>query len=89
MLDILGVIEESGHSMGQHLTIVGDEGLPGATDIFVAAQGAGQEAAENVKKEIVCEASHYIPLVGGRLLHLDEDLVEWGWRWKWRRYHLN
>jgi signal recognition particle GTPase len=42
--------------------------LLGATDTFVAAQGVGQEAAENVEKEIICEASRCVPLVWG-LLH--------------------
>jgi hypothetical protein len=45
--------------------VVEDEALLGVTDTFAAAQGAGQEAAKNVKKEIVYEASHYFPLVGG------------------------
>jgi ABC-type thiamine transport system substrate-binding protein len=39
--------------------------LPGAIDTFAGAQGAGRKVAENVEKEIVCEASHCVPLVGG------------------------
>jgi hypothetical protein len=38
---------------------------------------------------MVYEDGHFIPLVGGLLLHLDEDLVEQGRRWKWWRYRLN
>jgi hypothetical protein len=38
---------------------------------------------------MVYEDGHFIPLVGGLLLHLDEDLVERGRRWKWWRCHLN
>ena len=64
---ILDVVEEVSHSLGQHLMVVGDEALLGAIDKFAAAQGAGWEAAENVEKEIVCEAGHCVPLVGDRL----------------------
>ena len=45
--------------------VVEDEALSGATDTFAGAQGAGREVVENVEKEIVCEASHYVPVVGG------------------------
>jgi hypothetical protein len=38
---------------------------------------------------MVCEDGHLIPLVADLLLHLDEDLLERGRRWKWRRCHLN
>ena len=48
------------------------------TDTLVAAQGAGGEAAEDEGQDMVCEDGHFIPLVGGLLLHLDEDLVERG-----------
>jgi hypothetical protein len=27
-------------------------------------------------EDMVCEEGHFVPLVGGLLLHLDEDLVE-------------
>jgi hypothetical protein len=54
--------------------VVGDEALPGVTDTFAGAQGASQEVAENVKKEIVCEVGHCFPLVGGRL-HFKEPTV--------------
>ena len=74
-LAVLGVIEEAGHSLGQHLMVVEDEELLGATDTFVGAQGAGREVTENVKKEIVCEASHCVPLVGG-CLHFKEPATK-------------
>ena len=56
---------------------------------LAAAQGAGGEAAEDEDQHMVCEDGHFIPLVGGLLLHLDEDLVERGWRWKRQRCRLN
>ena len=45
---ILTIIEEAGHSLGQHLMIVGDEALPRATDTFAREQGAGGEAAKDL-----------------------------------------
>ena len=35
------IVEEASHSLGQHLTVVGDEAVPGVTDTFAAQQGAG------------------------------------------------
>ena len=83
-------IEESGVSLGQLLTVLGfgDEAVLGATDTLAAAQGVGGEVAEDEDQDMVCGDRHFIPLVGG-LLHLDEDLVERGWRWKWWRCRLN
>jgi hypothetical protein len=49
----------------------------------------GGEAAKDEDQDMVYEDGHFIPLVGGLLLHLDEDLVEWGQRWKRRRCRLN
>jgi hypothetical protein len=65
-LAILTIVEEASHSLGQHLTIVGvrDEVVSGATDTFVATQGAGGEAAEDLDNDMVYEASHCVPLVG-------------------------
>jgi hypothetical protein len=74
LLAILGVIEEVGYSLGQNLMVVGDEALTKAADTFAGAQGTGWEVAENVEKEIVCEAGHYIPLVGG--LHFKEPTTK-------------
>jgi hypothetical protein len=48
--------------------IVRDEAFPGATNIFVAEQGAGGEVVEDLDKDIVYEAGQCVPLVGG-LLH--------------------
>jgi hypothetical protein len=75
LLAILGVIEEAGHSLGQHLTVVGDEALPGAINTFVGAQGARREVVENIEKEIICEACHCVLLVGGRL-HFKEPAIK-------------
>ena len=45
---ILTVVEEAGHSLGQHLTVFRDEALPRATDTFAGEQGAGEEAMEDL-----------------------------------------
>jgi len=50
------------------VVLVLDEVVPGATDTFVAEQGAGGEAVEDLNNDIVREAGQCIPLVGG-LLH--------------------
>jgi hypothetical protein len=43
------------------------------------------EATEDEDQDMVYEDGHFIPLIRGFLLHLDEDLVERGRRWKqWR-----
>ena len=67
---LVGVIEEAYHILGQHLmvVVVFDEVVPRATDTFVAEQGAGREAAEDLDNGIVHEAGQCVPLVGG-LLH--------------------
>jgi hypothetical protein len=59
------------------------------TDTLAAAQGTGGEAAEDEDQDMVCEDGHLVPLVVGLLLHLDEDLLEQGRRWKWQHCHLN
>ena len=43
---ILTVVEEAGHSLGQHLMVVGDEVLLGATDTFAGEQGGGGGSLE-------------------------------------------
>ena len=67
---LVDVVEEPGQSPGQHLmvVVVRDEAVPRATDTFVAEQGAGGEAAEDLKNDILREASQCVLLVGG-LLH--------------------
>ena len=84
-------VEESSENLGQLLTVLGsrDEAILGATDTLAAAQGAGGEAAEDEDQYMVCEDGHFVPLVGGLLLHLDECLVVQRGRWKRRRYRLN
>ena len=47
---------------------VRDEVFLGATDIFLAEQGAGGEVAEDLQNDILREASQCVLLVGG-LLH--------------------
>jgi hypothetical protein len=48
--------------------VVRDEASLGVTDIFAAEQGAGGEAAKDLNKDIIHEASQCVPLVGA-LLH--------------------
>ena len=66
-------IEEFGDNLGQLLMVLGfrDEAVPGAMDTLVVVQGAGGEALEGEDKDMVCEDSHLVPLVGGLLLHLE------------------
>ena len=84
-------VEESSKNLGQLLMILGsrDEAILGATDTLAAAQGMGGEVLEDVDEDMVYEDDHFVPLVGGLLLHLDKDLVEHGRRWKRRRCRLN
>ena len=42
----------------------------GAADTLVAAQGASNEALEDEDEDMVYEADHLVPLIGGLLLHL-------------------
>jgi hypothetical protein len=49
----------------------GDDAVPRATCTLVAAQGVGSEAAEDKDQDIVYEDVHFVPFVGGLLLHLD------------------
>ena len=74
LIAILTVIEEASHSLGQHLIVVGDEALPGATYMFAVEQGAGREAAEDLQDNILCEAGQWVPVVGGRL-HFEEPTI--------------
>ena len=56
LIAVLIIVEEVSHSLGQHLTVVGDEALPRAIDTFVGEQGAGGEAMEDLQNKILCEA---------------------------------
>ena len=55
---LVNVEEEPDQSLGQHLmvVIVRDEAVLGATNTFIAEQGAGGEVAEDLKNEILREA---------------------------------
>ena len=66
-----------------------DVAIRGVIDTLTATQGLGSEVAEDEDQDIVYEDGHFIPLVGGLLLHLDEDLVKRGQRWKQWHYRLN
>jgi hypothetical protein len=67
-LAIDSIIEEVGHSLGHQLLVVQDEASLGATNTFAVEQGAGDEAMEDLDKDIIHEAGQCLPLVGG-LLH--------------------
>jgi hypothetical protein len=75
-------VEESDENLGQLLMVLGsqDEAILGAIETLAAAQGASGEATEDEKKDMVCADCHFVPPVGGLLLHLDKDLVEQGRR---------
>jgi hypothetical protein len=74
LIVVLTVIEEASHSLGQHLTVVKDEALPRVTDTFAREQGAGEEAAEDLQNNVLCEASQCVHVVGGRL-HFEEPTI--------------
>ena len=57
-----------------------DEAILGAIDTLATAQGAGGEMAEDEDPYMVYEDGHFVPLVGGLLLHLNKYLVEQGRR---------
>jgi hypothetical protein len=50
------------------VVVVRDEAVLGATNTFVAEQGARREAMEDLNNDIIREAGQCIPHVGG-LLH--------------------
>jgi len=50
------------------VVVVLDESDLGVIDTFVAEQGVGEEAVEDLNNDIVHEAGQCIPLLGG-LLH--------------------
>ena len=61
------------------VVVVLDESDLGVIDTFVAEQGVGEEAVEDLDNDIVHEAGQCIPLLGG-LLHFvcvqqDESLL--------------
>ena len=74
MLAFLVVIEEANHSLGQHLTVVGDEAVLGATDTFAGEQGVNGEVAEDLQNKILYEAGLCVPIIGGRL-HFEEPAI--------------
>ena len=67
---LVDVVEEPSQSPRQHLMVVVvlDEAVPGATDTFVAEQGASRVAAKDLDNGIIREAGQCFPFVGG-LLH--------------------
>ena len=75
---LVGVVEEACHILGQHLMVVVvlDEVVPRATNTFVAEQGAGGETTEDLDNSIVCEAGPCIPLVGGLLHFISNEITK-------------
>ena len=67
LIAILIVIEEVGHSLGINLW-VRDEASPGVINTFAAEQRAGEEAVEDLNKDIIHKAGQCVPLIRG-LLH--------------------
>ena len=67
---LVGVVEQADQSLGQHLMVVVvlDESDLGVIDTFVAEQGVGEEAVEDLNNGIVREAGQYVPLIGD-LIH--------------------
>jgi hypothetical protein len=53
---------------------VRDEAVLGAADTFTAEQGAGGEAAEDLKNIILYEASQHVHLITG-LLYFEEPAI--------------
>ena len=64
-------IEEPSDNLWQLLAVLrfGDEAVLGAINTLAATQGAGGEVLEDEDDDMVYEACHFVPLVGG-LLHL-------------------
>ena len=53
---------------------MGEEAVPGATDTLAVEQGAGGEAAEDLKNDILYEVGQCVPLTRG-LLHFVEPAI--------------
>ena len=45
---MIAVVEEASHSLGQHLTVVEDESVLGATDTFAGEHGVSGEEVEDL-----------------------------------------
>ena len=75
---LVGVIEEDRHSLGQLLMVAGvrDEVFLGGTNTFAAEQGAGGETAEYLDNGIIREAGHCVPLIGGLLYFIYNEITE-------------
>ena len=74
LIVVLTIVEEAGHSLGQHLTVVGDEALLGATCTFAGEQGADGETTEDVQNNILYEVGQCVPVVEGHL-HFEEPVI--------------
>lgn len=69
-LAVEAVVEEARESLGHAMVGVGDELVPGTRDALEAAHGADGKTAEDLDKEILCEAGRRVALLRD-CLHLD------------------
>ena len=58
------------------VVVVLDEAVLGATDKLVAEQGAGGEAAKDLDNGIIREAGQCVPLVGGLLYFVCNEITK-------------
>ena len=58
------------------VVVVRDEAVLGVIDTFAAEQGAGREATEYLNNGIIREAGYCIPLVGGRLHFVCNEITK-------------
>jgi hypothetical protein len=72
-IDVLTVVEEASHSLGQHLIVIGDEALLGVRDIFAGEQGIDEEMVEDLQNKILYETGQCIPIVRG--CHFEEPAI--------------
>jgi hypothetical protein len=72
-IDVLTVVEEASHSLGQHLAVIGDEALLEVRDTFAGEQGTDEKMVEDLQNKILYEAGQCIPIVGG--CHFEEPAI--------------
>ena len=58
------------------VVVVLDEAVPEATDTFVAEQGAGGEAAEDLDNDIIYEVGQCVSLFWGLLHFVCKEITE-------------
>ena len=58
------------------VVVVLDEAVLGATDTFLAEQGADREVVEDLVNGIIREAGQCVPLVGGLLYFVCNEITK-------------